>query len=182
MNYWNNIIVKKYNNLNFVNKKKNTIFEKINPLFIFGLPRSGSTITEVLLRSNNDIYSFGEASIFNGIIANIFRKNEKSDINLEFVGDKVYKIFLARNFDMKKNRFIDKSLENFFYIDVILKIFPNAKFINTTRNIEDNIFAIYKQTLSKISWTHSVKILRYMDNYLKVIDYLLKNIQIKFLV
>ena len=175
LNYWNNIIVKKYNNLNFVNKKKNTIFEKINPLFIFGLPRSGSTITEVLLRSNNDIYSFGEASIFNGIIANIFRKNEKSDINLEFVGDKVYKIFLARNFDMKKNRFIDKSLENFFYIDVILKIFPNAKFINTTRNIEDNIFAIYKQTLSKISWTHSIEdILRYMDNYFKVIDYFIK--------
>ena len=176
LNYWNNIIAKKYNNLNFVYQKKDVIFEKIKPLFIVGLPRSGSTITEVLLRSNSDdIYSFGEASIFNGIIANIFRKNEKNDINLDFVSDNISKIFLERNFDKKKNRFIDKSLENFFYIDVILKIFPKAKFINTIRNIEDNIFAIYKQTLSKISWTHSIEdILRYMDNYFKVIDYFVK--------
>ena len=176
LNYWNNIIAKKYNNLNFVYQKKDVIFEKIKPLFIVGLPRSGSTITEVLLRSNSDdIYSFGEASIFNGIIANIFRKNEKNDINLDFVSDNISKIFLERNFDKKKNRFIDKSLENFFYIDVILKIFPKAKFINTIRNIEDNIFAIYKQTLSKISWTHSIEdILRYMDNYFKVIDYFAK--------
>ena len=27
--------------------------------------------------------------------------------------------------------FIDKSLENFFYIDLIIKIFPNAKFVIT---------------------------------------------------
>ena len=176
MHYWNNIIVKKYNNFNFVNKNKNIFFEKLNPMFIIGLPRSGSTITEVLLRANNDnIYSFGEASIFNGIIANIFRKNEKSEIDLDFVKDNVSKIFLGRNFDTKRNRFIAKSLENFFYIDVILKIFPKAKFINTTRNIEDNIFAIYKQTLSKISWTHSIEdILRYVDNYFKVIDYFKK--------
>ena len=176
LHYWNNVIVKRYNSFRFINEKKNVFFEKIKPIFIIGLPRSGSTITEVLLRANpSNIHSLGEASIFNGIIANIFRKNEKSEIDLDLVRNKISEIFLGKNFDVKKNYFIDKSLENFFYIEVILKIYPKAKFINTTRNIEDNIFAIYKQTLSKISWTHSLdNILRYMDNYFKIIDYFLK--------
>ena len=55
---------------------------------------------------------------------------------------------------------------------MILKIFPNAIFINTSRNVKDNIFAIFKQSLSKLSWTHSIEdILEYIDNYLKVISY-----------
>ncbi len=74
---------------------------------------------------------------------------------------------------MEKNdniSFIDKSLENFFYIDLILKIFPNAKFIHTHRNLQDNIFSIYKEFLNKISWSHSLdNIFFYIDNYLKVI-------------
>ena len=32
---------------------------------------------------------------------------------------------------LENNTFIEKSLENFFYIEIILKIFPKAKFINT---------------------------------------------------
>ena len=56
-----------------------------------------------------------------------------------------------------------------------MKVFPKAKFINSIRNIEDNIFAIFKQSLSKISWTHFLEnILEYIDNYLKIMDYFLK--------
>ena len=78
-----------------------------------------------------------------------------------------------RNFLSKKSKiFTEKSLENFFYIEVILKIFPKAKFINTFRNVEDNIFAIFQQALTKLSWTHSIEnILKYVDNYLKIIKY-----------
>ena len=83
---------------------------------------------------------------------------------------------------MKNKVFIDKSLENFFYIDLINKIFPNAKFINSTRNIEDNIFAIFKQSLSKISWTHSLEnILDYVNNYFKTINYFSKKYPEKIL-
>lgn len=75
----------------------------------------------------------------------------------------------------KKNFFTDKSLENFYYIDIILNIFPKAKFIHCKRNYIDTIFAIYQNFLTKMSWTHSLKdIIIYYDNYLKVIDYFSK--------
>ena len=77
--------------------------------------------------------------------------------------------------NLNNNIFIEKSLENFFYIELILKIFPKAKFINTTRNIKDNIFAIFQQFLSKISWSHSIEdILEYTNNYLKIIEFFKK--------
>ena len=73
-------------------------------------------------------------------------------------------------FSLENNTFIEKSLENFFYIEIILKIFPKAKFINTSRNTTDNILAIFQQFLSKISWSHSLEdILEYTNNYLKII-------------
>ena len=44
--------------------------------------------------------------------------------------------------------FIDKSLENIFNIDVILKIFPNAKFIIALRNPYDVILSCFMQQFS----------------------------------
>ena len=76
---------------------------------------------------------------------------------------------------VKNNTFTEKSLENFFYIEIILKIFPKAKFINTTRNTIDNILAIFQQFLSKISWSHSLEdILEYTNNYLTIIKFFKK--------
>ena len=175
LNYWKNIITKKYKKFEFINKKKSKL-ENLKPIFIIGLPRSGSTIAEVLLSSSKKkIKSLGEASIFNGIIAKSFSNEKGISIDVDIVQNKVLEIFRNRNLDLKNVTFIDKSLENFFYIEIILKVFPKAIFINTKRNIEDNIFAIYKQSLSKLSWTTSVEnILEYVDNYYKVIDYFIK--------
>ena len=173
LNYWKRIITKKYNSFEFDNPLKSSELKNYKPIFIIGLPRSGSTIIEVLLTSGNKkITSLGESNIFNGIIAKNFSDENKDNINLQFVENKILEIFDNINLNKKNNLFVDKSLENFFYIDVILKIFPNAIFINTTRNIKDNIIAIYKQSLTKLSWTHSIKdILNYTDNYFKIMEY-----------
>ena len=177
LNYWRNVIPTNYKNFKFTNEiQTNKNFENLKPIFILGLPRSGSTVTEAILSSaNKNIITLGESSIINGIIAKDFSTTENLLLDLNLMTEKVIKIFEDKNLDLKNKIFIDKSLENFFYIDVILKIFPKAKFVNTTRNIDDNIFAIFKQSLSKLSWTHSIKdILEYSDNYFRVINYFLK--------
>ena len=75
-----------------------------------------------------------------------------------------------------------RALENFYYIELILNIFPNAKFINPYRNLTDNVFAVYKQFLSNVSWSHSLEnILVYFDNYLSTIDYFKKKYSDKIL-
>tara|TARA_Y100000389_G_scaffold19487_1_gene16882 strand:+ start:5310 stop:6779 length:1470 start_codon:yes stop_codon:yes gene_type:complete len=180
LSFWLNIISNEYDKFNFINEKKNYQLNNLNPIFIVGLPRSGSTIVEALISSGDSIVeNLGETNVLNGLIVSNFTSiKDKKIINIDL--DKINKIIF--NFikdknilNTKKKNFTDKSLENFFYIDVILKIFPNAKFVNTCRNLEDNVFAIFHQALLKMSWTHSIEnILNYIDNYLKIISFFKK--------
>ena len=77
---------------------------------------------------------------------------------------------------LNNRRFIDKSLENFFNVKLILKIFPNAKFIHSYRNYNDSVISIYQSYLDQLSWTHSIEdILDYVNQYIKIINYINKN-------
>ena len=187
--YYNKIISQHFNKIKFnKNISDNMELKNISPIFIIGLPRSGSTLVEsILSAAKSDIISLGETSIFNTSIINqiknqIFQKNfklEKYTLNINLSELKAnitnrYKNYLPKN--KGEIFFIDKSLENFFNIESILNIFPNAKFINTKRNYNDSAIAIYQAMLPDLPWTHSISdILKYIDNYIKIISFYEKN-------
>ena len=183
-----------YNQSNFIdNDKKNYLFDNISPIFIIGLPRSGSTLVEAIITSSEDkVPSFGESAFINmGIInqlsSKILSNNEiKETFNFkvnelqDFVNKKYSQFSLIED---NTNNFVDKSLENFFNIEFILSIFPKARFLHCHRNLKDSIVGIYQSLLPDVSWTHSIEnIIIYIDNYKKIMDYFKKNIQIKFLI
>ena len=180
-NYWLNIIPKKFNQLKIIDiKKPNKNDIDINPIFIIGMPRSGSTLVESIISSGKKkIPNGGETATINWALLKNARKKlfesniDKIEINQNKLKEDVLKRYQNLNLlkKSKKNFFTDKSLENFFYIDIILDLFPNAKFVHCKRNKIDNIFAIYQNFFTKMSWTHSIKdIVIYFDNYLKTID------------
>ena len=176
-NYYLNIIPKNYNKMDFEFKEKiSDNIKTLEPIFIVGLPRSGSTIVEAILSSGKKkILNLGESNLINWSIISTPKKT-MSTLDAELICNKLLTALDNLGVSNSKNNiFIDKSLENFLYIDLILKIFPKAKIINTVRNTNDNIFAIFQQFLSKISWTHSLEdILDYTNNYLKVIKFFKK--------
>jgi len=176
-NYWLDIMPKNYDTLNFQFEKEITDnLKNLEPIFIIGLPRSGSTVVEAILSSGKKkILNLGETSLINWSVISTPKKAmtsldarlicSKLEIALDNLGVS----------NSENNTFIEKSLENFFYIEIILKIFPKAKFINTSRNTKDNILAIFQQFLSKISWSHSIEdILEYTNNYLTIIKFFKK--------
>ncbi len=183
--YYNKIISKHFNKINFEKTlSENSELKNLSPIFIIGLPRSGSTLVESLLSAaKSDIFSLGETSIFNTSILNqikdhIFQKNFNIEnyvlnINVIELEENIinrYQNYLPKN--KKKKLFIDKSLENFFNIESILKVFPNALFINTKRNYIDSAIAIYQAMLPDLPWTHKISdILNYMDDYIKIISF-----------
>lgn len=193
--YYNRIISKIYNKIIFKNKSNSkTILKNINPIFIIGLPRSGSTLIESMISSGEEhVISLGETAIFNTEIFNQFKNViYKKDFNLETnqlyidIHDLKKKVFQRyENYLIDKNQgefFSDKSLENFFNIEAILKVFPNAKFIHTKRNYKDSAIAIYQSMLADLPWTHSISsILNYIDNYIKIINYYEKKYPSKIL-
>jgi len=186
VHYWINIIPKIYDKLNFNLKKNNFEIKNLSPIFIVGLPRSGSTILESIISSGEEkILNLGETGLINWSIISthkeMFTDSKKGEEQLLSLDKNLICKKLSRAFESlgvsntKNNLFIEKSLENFFYIELILKIFPKAKFINSVRNMNDNLFAIYQQFLVKNPWTHSFEnILNYVNNYLKIMIFFKK--------
>ena len=184
--YYSKVILEHYNQSNFIeNDKNNHLFNDISPIFIIGLPRSGSTLVEAIITSSeNRIPSFGESAFINmGVIdqlsPHILSDNisqGKFDFKVNVFRNFVNKKYLQFSFiDSNVKNFVDKSLENFFNIEFILNIFPKAKFLHCHRNLKDSIIGIYQSLLPDLSWPHSIEnIIYYIDNYKKIIDYFKK--------
>ena len=178
--YYKNIISNFFNKIKF---EKNFIevenFNKNEHIFIVGLPRSGSTLVETILSHNSkSIVSVGEfhginTSILDQISKFIFSQNFKYTDYQLVIDRKVFQNSLIEKYNnFERSIYLDKSLENFFNIDIILEFFPNAKFIHTFRNYEDSILGIYLSMLPELSWSHNIKnIINYIKNYKRVINH-----------
>ena len=174
--YHTNILMNNFNNIKLIDKKETSLNKvKKKPIFIIGLPRSGSTLIESLIMQKKDeFYSYGESSIFDTIIFNQIKKNLNKNNNTKISIDKEILLNSLENiYSYSKNKnFIDKSLENFFYIELILQVYPDAKFVHTFRNKFDATLAIYHSMLIYLPWAHSINhIIKYILNYEKIISY-----------
>ena len=170
--YWTNYIPKKFfNKIKFINPKKN-IEEKNNlsPIFVMGLPRSGTTLVESLISSNKrKIDNYGETFIIPNIIKKILENNsDELLLDISLIRSKVCKEYLkiSYNREMKSTLFVDKTLENIFFIDIIKEIFPLSKIIVCERDYFDSFVAIFQQCLQGLSWAHKKSsILQYIQNF-----------------
>ena len=191
--YYNKIISNHFNKVNFINENFKS-FDRLSPIFVVGLPRSGSTLVESIISSSEiGINSLGETSVINVSILeqikDIIFKNgfqEKKfnfTLDLEILNKTVFKKYKGYIKSPTKNfHFVDKSLENFFNVEIILKIFPNAVFIHCKRNYKDSIISIYRSMLPFLPWTHTLKdIVNYIDVYRKVTNFFQKKYPNNFL-
>jgi hypothetical protein len=188
--YYKDIISNHFSQITFQNKfEQLTEFNNQDHIFIVGLPRSGSTLVETILAHNEpNLTSVGE---FHGVNRSIFEQIGKSIYSKDF-DYKNYQITIDKkkfqesliekykNFD--KKIYLDKSLENFFNIEIILQFFPNAKFIHTYRNFNDAVIGIHQAMLPELSWTHEIQnIVNYIEVYKKTINYFKKKYPEKIL-
>lgn len=183
--YINEILPKHFKSIEFLKNTKNEYFDNsISPIFIIGLPRSGSTLVEAILSSSSEnVLALGECHVVNiSVLEQIGSKIYSKNFDINNFKFKIDLINLSKSIHRRYNQFkssnhhkatiIDKSLENFFNIESIINIFPNAKFLHTFRNLQDSIISIYQSMLSELSWTHSIdNIVIYIDNYLKILNY-----------
>jgi tetratricopeptide (TPR) repeat protein len=180
--YYKNIIFHYFNKIKFQGNFKKINLNKAKAIFIIGLPRSGSTLIETLISHNSqNIDTVGEFHAINRSVLDqigpvIYSKNFDHK-NFEFILDQnKFQISLLEKYEnLKSDSFIDKSLENFFNIEIILKFFPDAKFLHTYRDFNDAVLGIHQKMLPELSWSHDLKsIIQYVKNYKKIIDYFKK--------
>jgi len=125
--------------------------KEVDPVFLIGFPRSGTTLLDTILSSHNSIKVLEEKSLVDELIIelnikNEFNKIEKIDSILIRKLRESY--FQKRDSFFKVNKdqiFIDKLPLNIIYLAEINKIFPNAKYILALRHPCDCILSCFMQ-------------------------------------
>jgi tetratricopeptide (TPR) repeat protein len=151
------------------------------PIFILGLPRSGSTLIEQILASHSLIEGTQELPNImaisrdiklidqkNGYPDNLLKLNQSSfdELGKKYIDETKW----ARS---SKPFFIDKMPNNFFHIGLIKLILPKAKIIDARRNPMDACFSCFKQYFAKGQhFTYDLDdIARYYKDYVRLMDF-----------
>ena len=148
---------------NFMVKLENLRIDGFNdfkPIFITGLPRSGTTLSErIIVSGKKNIQSVGETDVFDKIFfSNQIIKNQKNfTIKFQLSNWKILNQYKEQGLNNQNDLFTDKSITNFLYFELICKIFPNAKFIYCSRNPLANIIGIFRSFLPNVYWSHSLE-------------------------
>ncbi len=136
------------------------------PIFICGMPRSGTTLCEQILSSHSKIDGAGElnylaeSSGLNKLISpdsknikNLERKltNKKDLMQIR----KNYLELLGTHGKEKSSFICDKMPHNFILIGLIKQIFPEAKVIYCKRNPIDNCFSLFSHKFVELSHQYS---------------------------
>ncbi|TKB45386.1 tetratricopeptide repeat-containing sulfotransferase family protein [Thalassotalea mangrovi] len=130
------------------------------PVFIFGLPRTGSTLVERILSSHSEVTSAGELNLFpwhlhQHICAHLNRnpadKREAVECSTELDLGTLGQAYLqsTRAYWQNKSRFIDKLPLNSLNAALIKGALPQAKMILVKRNPMDTCYAIYKHLFTQ---------------------------------
>ena len=122
-----------------------------SPIFILGMPRSGTTLIEQILSSHSKVRAEGEIID----LRESFTKHQrvlKSDISPEERVSACRNI-MADYLDNVRGRqssefFTDKMPYNFIFVGAILSAMPKAKVIHCTRDPIETCFSIYKQNFA----------------------------------
>jgi len=126
------------------------------PVFILGMPRTGTTLVERILASHSDVFAAGELNNFAAQLMTMLRRQNdgrhlsrvelvqaSAEIDFAQLGEAFVRS--TRPLTGHTPLFIDKMPLNFLYVGLIRLALPNAKIINLQRDPMDTCYAVYKQ-------------------------------------
>ena len=159
--YFVNRIIENFD-ANKINIKTHELDNEITPIFIVGMPRSGTTLTEQILASHSQVHGGGELDyVRNSLeIDGVYDLSKQQadqiikkllsldDEKLRKIGNK-YLDNIKKINPENKNYVTDKMPHNFMMCGVIHKMLPHAKIIYCYRDPMDNCFSLYRNTFAK---------------------------------
>ncbi|CAB3783819.1 tetratricopeptide repeat-containing sulfotransferase family protein [Pararobbsia alpina] len=153
------------------------------PIFIVGMPRSGSTLVEQILASHPDVIAGGELRDFPGAMAQVLGNGQTmaefkpQSIVAEIASvpasqwlalgtEYVRRVDSALSTGAPYRRSIDKMLMNFSYIGFIRLALPNARIIHTRRAPVETCLSCFSRFFINVPFSYDLRELgRYYREY-----------------
>ena len=120
------------------------------PIFILGLPRSGTTLVDRIISSHSQIDSLGEHktlpfALMKAAGGDTAKKNLiKRSTEIDFSNFGMRYCEGIDGFGSAAPRLVDKTPQNFLYLGLIQLAMPEARIIHMRRQAMDSCYAIYK--------------------------------------
>jgi tetratricopeptide (TPR) repeat protein len=136
------------------------------PVFVVGMPRSGSTLLEQILASHPQVHGAGEFLRIIGVAGRQESATGQDDPDRvsDFLKDRATAQATARTYLRQLAelggpalRVIDKALGNFLYLGVIAALFPRARVIHCRRDPLDVCLSCYIQNFKDLNFVWSLE-------------------------
>jgi tetratricopeptide (TPR) repeat protein len=130
------------------------------PVFVVGLPRSGTTLVEQILASHTQVFGAGEITLVGDTLAAL--GGEAANF-IEGIGrlDRPTARRLAsrhlerlRGLDRRALRIVDKMPDNYLYLGLLAGLFPRAKLIHCRRDLRDVAVSCWMTRFEEVRWAN----------------------------
>jgi tetratricopeptide (TPR) repeat protein len=137
------------------------------PVFVFGLPRSGTTLVEQVLASHSQVHGAGELRLarrsFEAIPGVLGRTAAPRDCVTFLDHTAIIRLAethlerLAAIDGGRSSRIVDKMPDNYMYIGLLSIMFPRATFIHCRRDLRDIAVSCWMTDFRSIRWSNSLE-------------------------
>ena len=127
------------------------------PIFILGMPRSGSTLIEQILASHPSVQAAGELRNLSAVVERSLQSGGRQFAYPEYLSllgpddfKRMGQAYLASlpPLPTGKTRLVDKAPGNFWYVGLIRLALPHAKIIHTVRDPVDTCVSCFSKLFS----------------------------------
>jgi|TARA_R110000782_G_scaffold57258_32_gene119880 tetratricopeptide (TPR) repeat protein len=134
-------------------------------IMVVGMPRSGTTLTEIILASHPKISGVGESTLLNRLVHRNPVESLTDQALIDSYGKEYLEMLERCSPEPNMARVVDKMPENYIYCGLAAKILPGMSLIHSKRDARDTCLSIYFQQFGP--WIQYAKSLESLgDQYL----------------
>ena len=130
------------------------------PVFVVGLPRSGTTLVEQILASHSRVFGAGEIKLGSDTLAALGGENADFIEGIRRLDGETARRLAARHLqrlralDPAALRIVDKMPENYLFLGPLAILFPRAKFIHCRRDLRDVAVSCWMTHFREVRWAN----------------------------